>query len=125
MKIIRLLILLVVTCSSCTDSSHSNDLIEIEGIPPGAIQEEFADTPGLIKVSVNDNSGKIIAQGLYLNQKREGSWVEYSTTGKIKSVITYVAGKMEGTKIEFNESGQLQSQSYYHNGLQEGEYQKV
>lgn len=126
MRNLGLLILLAGTFLSCSDNSHSagSEPIELAGIPPGAVQEEFADSPGLVKVSVNDNSGKVIAQGLFLNQKRAGSWIEYSATGKIKSLTTYVDGKKEGTMVELNESGQLLRQSNFHNDLQEGEYKE-
>ncbi|MFM8833216.1 MAG: toxin-antitoxin system YwqK family antitoxin [Cytophagales bacterium] len=94
-----------------------------EGIPVGAIKEEFTDTPGLVRVKLVDQGGLKSADGYYLKNKRHGAWTEYQTNGLVKSVITYFEGKKEGLCMEM-ESGQMTKRFYYHNGLRHGDYKE-
>jgi antitoxin component YwqK of YwqJK toxin-antitoxin module len=122
-----LLILCLLTCFSCTEKERDSRPLsdtEIAGIPAGAVQEEFADAPGLVKVTLNDNNGKVSASGLYLNNQREGSWVEYYPTGATKSITTYIGGKKEGIALEFNDSGQLVKRSTFHLDQLDGDYRE-
>lgn len=119
-------VLLIVSLISCTEKqdSTSSSRAELVGIPAGALQEVFTDTPGLIKVTVNDNTGKVASSGLYLNKKREGSWVEYYPSGLTKSIATYIEGKKEGVTLEFNDNGQLSKRSNFHLDQLDGEYRE-
>ena len=122
---ILLIAYLLVSCSEKTESPASeSEPGEVNGIPAGAVIEEYADNPGLVKVTINDSQGKVSANGVYLNQKREGSWVDYTPTGLVKSITSYVSGKKEGALVEFNDNGQLLRRSYYHNDLRDGEYKE-
>lgn len=94
-----------------------------EGIPAGAIKEEFADTPGLVRVTLVDQGGLKSADGYYLNNKRQGAWTEYQTNGLVKSVTTYFEGKKEGLCMEM-ENGQMTKRFYYHNGMRHGDYKE-
>ncbi|MBS1554838.1 MAG: toxin-antitoxin system YwqK family antitoxin [Bacteroidetes bacterium] len=94
-----------------------------EGIPAGAIKEEFADTPGLVRVTLVDQGGLKSADGYYLNNKRHGAWTEYQTNGLVKSVTTYFEGKKEGLCMEM-ENGQMAKRFYYHSGLRHGDYKE-
>ncbi|MFN7603430.1 MAG: toxin-antitoxin system YwqK family antitoxin [Bacteroidota bacterium] len=94
-----------------------------EGLPRGAIKEEFADTPGLVRITLVDQGGLKSADGYYLNNKRHGAWTEYQTNGLVKSVTTYFEGKKEGLCMEM-ENGQMTKRFYYHNGLRHGDYKE-
>lgn len=127
MKISLALVILFVISLSCTEkdsASSSSPGNEIAGIPAGALQEEFSDSPGLIKVTVNDNNGKVTASGLYLNKNRQGSWVEYYPSGLTKSITTYIDGRKEGVALEFNDNGQLSKRSNFHLDQLDGDYRE-
>jgi len=127
MKIYLAAILLFITALSCTEkdsASSSSSGNELDGIPAGALQEEFTDSPGLTKITVNDNSGKVTASGLYMDNQREGSWVEYYPSGLTKSIATYVNGKKEGITLEFNDNGQLSKRTNYHLDQLDGDYRE-
>lgn len=94
-----------------------------EGIPPGATKEEFADAPGLVRVTLVDQGGLKSADGYYLNNKRHGAWTEYQTNGLVKSVTTYFEGQKEGLCMEM-ENGQMTKRFYYHSGLRHGDYKE-
>ncbi len=76
--------------------------VELEGIPPGAIQKEFTDAAGMVRVTLADNGGLKSADGTYVNGKREGTWTEYTTNGLVKSLTSYVNGEKEGIYVEMN-----------------------
>jgi hypothetical protein len=97
---------------------------ELEGIPPGAIKEEFADAPGMVRVLLSDNGGSKSADGTYMNGKKEGSWTEYYTNGVVKNITTYMAGEKEGIYAEMNNNGQLIKRFYYHKGQRHGDYKE-
>jgi antitoxin component YwqK of YwqJK toxin-antitoxin module len=127
MKTSCVFIMLTIVGFSCTEkdsTSSINSGNEITGIPAGAIQEEFSDSPGLIKVTVNDNNGKVTASGLYRNKQREGSWVEYYPSGLTKSITTYIDGKKEGVTLEFNDNGQLSKRTNFHLDQLDGDYRE-
>lgn len=127
MKLHLPLLMLSIVSLSCTKNDStlsSNTANEITGIPAGASQEEFSDSPGLVKVTVNDNEGKVIASGLYRDKQREGSWVEYYPSGLTKSITTYVDGKKEGVTLEFNDNGQLSKRSNFHLDQLDGDYRE-
>lgn len=95
---------------------------EGEGIPAGAQQETFADTPDVVQVTFNE--GGITQKGVYVNGKREGVWSEFQPNGLLKSVTSYVRGVKEGLYAEVNQSGQVTKRFFYHNNLRHGEYKE-
>jgi len=122
---IVLIAMIAAACGEKTDSSSSQEAGgSLSGVPAGAAKEEFADSPGLFKVSVSDNNGSLSASGTYRNDKREGSWVEYHPSGLVKTITSYVDGKKEGVFAELNSSGQLLKRCTYHNDQREGEYKE-
>jgi antitoxin component YwqK of YwqJK toxin-antitoxin module len=107
---------------SATSNGTTNGDAE-EGIPVGALKEEFTDTPGLVRVTLVDQGGLKSADGYYLNNQRHGTWTEYQTNGIIKSITSYYKGKKEGLCVEMN-NGQMTKRFYYHNGLRHGDYKE-
>ncbi|HRK53950.1 MAG TPA: toxin-antitoxin system YwqK family antitoxin [Cyclobacteriaceae bacterium] len=95
-----------------------------EGIPVGAIQERFEDTPSLAGVRLNDGAGNISQSGVIEDGKRVGNWVEYHPNGIVKSVVSYVDGKKEGLALEISNNGQLEKRMQYHNDQLHGDYRE-
>lgn len=119
------LLLILGIASSCSPPDASQKLSgEFQPpLPEGAITSP-SDKPGMVNVSMSDNTGKNVLTGIYINGKREGSWVEYYTNGLIKSVTTYVGGLKEGLFAEFSETGQTIRRCLYHLDQREGEYRE-
>ena len=113
-------VLFFTSCSTKTEQP----VVESADMPVGAIQEPFEDNPNMVKVTINDEAGKLIAYGIYLNGKREGSWTEIHPNGHVKNVSGYVNGLKEGQSVEIDNRGQLLEKFTYHNGELGGLYTK-
>lgn len=120
------IVLMFLLIMGCSQQDQTREAVggAIPEIPTGAMTESLEDTPGLTRVTLNDNNGKVAMGGFYLNQKREGSWVEYHPNGMIKTITTYVGGKKEGLFAEFSETGQTVRRCLYHNDQRDGEYRE-
>lgn len=125
MKYLKI-VLAALVLAACSENSGSSSKLEGElgGVPAGATKEEFADSPGLYKISVPDNAGAMSASGTLLNDKKQGSWVEYYPNGIVKTITAYVDGKKEGIYLEMNASGQVVKRCNFHNDVREGEYRE-
>lgn len=120
------IVLMFLLIMGCSQQGQKGEAVggSVPEIPIGAMTESLEDTPGLTRVTLNDNNGKVAMGGFYLNQKREGSWVEYHPNGMIKTITTYVGGKKEGMFAEFSETGQTVRRCLYHNDQRDGEYRE-
>src|SRR5580704_5644198 len=121
------LMLLISACS--TPASENNEAgagteLASGDIPSGALREKFDDNPQMEKITINDASGHLSAQGTVLNGKKEGSWTEFYTNGSVKSVTPFVDGKKEGCYVELNNNGQFVKRISFHNNLRHGEYKE-
>ncbi len=123
MKRVEILFLagLVVGCGKDSGQVNQSDAVA----PLLGVQEEFKDSPGLLKTVIRDGNDKISMTGYYLRGKKESSWVEYHPNGSmIKSLSSYVQDKKEGMSLEFNTSNQLVKRCFYHNDQLHGEYKE-
>ncbi len=108
------IILVVFGCSTSYDSGSSPDL------PEGSEVEEYADIPGLVKVTVRTPDGAIAGEGDYYNGVRHGTWTEYDSDKRfVKSISTYNSGKKQGVEFTFDR-GYVVSKTYYSNDLEHG-----
>lgn len=114
---------MLVSCSE-SDSGTSSSPATAAGLPAGAIEEPFSDTPGLSRITLKDGSGNLAQSGITEDGDLEGNWVEYHPNGLVKSITSYVDGKKEGLMIELNNSGQLEKKMTYHNDMLHGEYKE-
>ncbi len=48
-----------------------------------------------------------IEEGVYLNNRKEGIWIEYYKNGKERSKLTYVNGVLEGDAIFYSSDGKI------------------
>ncbi len=115
-------VLMLFSCSS--SDSEQTSTVMAEGIPAGAIQKQFEDTPSLTGVRWNDGAGNALQTGLVEDGKRVGNWVEYYSNGLVRSVTPYVNGKREGMAFELSNNGQLEKRIQYHNDQLHGEYRE-
>ena len=68
-----------------------------------------------------DPYGKKMAEGSYLNEKREGLWQFFSENIKV-SEEEYKDGKKHGISRRFYPTGEILDMSEWRNGIQEGDY---
>jgi antitoxin component YwqK of YwqJK toxin-antitoxin module len=67
----------------------------------------------------------LIAEGMYLNSMKHGTWREYyDETGSMMIEENYRHGVKHGRYTSFHPNGQVFSEGYFFNGLREG-YFKV
>lgn len=50
---------------------------------------------------------QIIETGMYVNNRREGEWIEFHITGKMRSKLTYVNGALDGPATFYDEKGNV------------------
>ena len=68
-----------------------------------------------------EQGGKKIAEGIFVDEKREGNWTFFSGDVKI-SEETYQGGLKHGVSRRFYPTGEVLEESEWQNGLQEGNY---
>ena len=68
------------------------------------------------------DSGKILKESHFSNDKKNGLEKIYYENGKISSIKNYKDGKADGEYIEYYTDGELKLKGSYKNGLREGEF---
>ena len=53
------------------------------------------------------NSNQIVEEGLYINNRKSGIWIEYYCNSKKRSELTYVNGVLEGKAIFYSSDGKI------------------
>jgi len=62
-------------------------------------------------------------EGHYINDEKDGKWVDYLPGGLLPAVITnYKEGKLEGLMIQYGRRSEKISESEYKNGVKEGKF---
>ena len=69
-----------------------------------------------------DKFGKKVAQGNYLNQKKEGNWIYFSGNKKI-SEEQFQNGIKSGVSLKYYDTGELMEEVDWVDGKQEGKHQ--
>ena len=69
-----------------------------------------------------DEWGRKIAEGDFVNEKKEGIWIVYSENRKVADE-NYHNGLKDGVCCKYYDSGELLEKSEWKNGKQEGKYQ--
>lgn len=117
---IVLLILLLVGCGQGPASGEQpKDAAQEQ---PMGVQENFDDTPGLIRSEIFDASGRLATVGYWLDGKKAGSWTDYTEDDRVHRLTNYIGGKKEGVYLEFNTANQLMVRCFYHNDKRHGKY---
>lgn len=68
-----------------------------------------------------DEWGKKVAEGTYLNEKKEGTWIYFSENRKIADEL-FKYGVKNGPAHRFYDSGELLEETVWQNGVQQGMY---
>lgn len=82
----------------------------------------YAEDSDSALVTMFDPLGNKLSDGIYLNEKREGTWTFYSD-GLIISEEEYRNGIKHGVSKKFYPTGELLEEAEWRNGQQEGNYQ--
>jgi antitoxin component YwqK of YwqJK toxin-antitoxin module len=62
-------------------------------------------------------------EGHYINDEKDGKWVDYLPGGIMPAVITnYKDGKLDGLMTQFGRRGEKVSEAVYKNGVKEGKF---
>lgn len=69
-----------------------------------------------------DEWGRKVAEGIFVNEKKEGTWAIYAANRKVAEEH-YVSGLKDGVCRKFYNSGQKLEESEWKGGKQEGKYQ--
>lgn len=67
-------------------------------------------------------NGAVMAEGMYINQKKEGTWTYYDDQTILSSKETYVDGKLHGVSMVYFLNGQLAAKIPYVDGLKTGDF---
>jgi antitoxin component YwqK of YwqJK toxin-antitoxin module len=73
-------------------------------------------------VNLYDQYGKKIAEGLYVNEKKEGTWLLFSENIKVAEE-KYAGGQKHGISRKFYPSGEVYEEAEWVEGKLEGKYQ--
>lgn len=65
---------------------------------------------------------KVMDEGKYVNDKKEGAWKKYYESGKVKSELTYVTNKADGYAKFYYENGNLSEEGVWRNNKWVGDY---
>lgn len=71
-----------------------------------------------------DGGGKMVAEGKYVDQKKDSTWVFYNQEGKVLSEETYLMGKKNGVFKVYYSNGQIAEEKSWKNGLANGPWKK-
>jgi len=87
---------------------------------------KYSDDGVICKVSSFFENGNPMAEGTFVNQKKDGTWVFYSDIdGKKVAQENYSMDELDGRKISFYpETGEPAEITYYKDGIKDGLYQK-
>jgi antitoxin component YwqK of YwqJK toxin-antitoxin module len=81
----------------------------------------YTEKPDEADAQLFDESGKLVGQGKYINQKKSGEW-KYLSDGKMVSTETYLNGQKNGTFKRFYKTGELLEESNWQNDKLNGIY---
>jgi antitoxin component YwqK of YwqJK toxin-antitoxin module len=61
------------------------------------------------------NPTRVIEMGYYVNNRKEGEWIEYYCNGKMRNKLTYKNGVLEGPATLFNTDGSVLKEGAFQN----------
>ena len=84
--------------------------------------EKFAIRNG--KWKEFNKHGVLIAEGIYVNNRKHGVWREYYDAGGIMIEETFIYGVQHGRFASYHPTGELLSEGQYYNGRREGYFRQ-
>lgn len=85
-------------------------------------QIKYSEVSDSAYTQIFDVLGKKVAEGIYVNQKKEGSWIYFSGK-RIVSEEQFKKGLKNGISKKYYDSGELMEEIGWVNGKQQGSYQ--
>jgi antitoxin component YwqK of YwqJK toxin-antitoxin module len=86
------------------------------------VQINYSEVSDSAQTQIFDVLGKKVAEGVYVNQKKEGNWIYFSGK-KIVSEEQFKKDLKHGISKKYYNSGELMEEIDWVNGKQEGSYQ--
>jgi antitoxin component YwqK of YwqJK toxin-antitoxin module len=123
MKLLLTAVSLLIMITSCKQSTPSTEVVATFDTTGYTIQ----DIPGTnaqwaVKM---DASGNRLDEGTIVNGQKEGTWIEYHTTGGFPSKsVNYLNGILNGPYIEYTNRGQISLKAFYKNNKLDGPWAK-
>lgn len=66
----------------------------------------------------------LMAEGKYINQKKDSVWLTYDTAGRLKALDTYVDDERSGRSLVYHENGAVSEETTYVDGKRHGEWKQ-
>ena len=64
--------------------------------------------------------GKLIAQGIYYDQKKDSTWRYFGEKGQVVQIENWKRGAKEGEELIYSDEGQVAQRLHWKNGKQDG-----
>ena len=84
-----------------------------------SVTKYYGDTA---RAEVFTIKGKILAKGIFIDQKKDSTWVYFSDHGKISQKENFYKGNKTGLEETYYPSGQVASQIEFINGTENGNF---
>ena len=88
----------------------------------------FSEKGKVSRSQMYHNSGYMMAQGKYIDQKKDSIWVYYDDRGFVSYQESYLKGELNGQKVYFyaprDEKLYVSRYEYYKNGVLHGEFKE-
>ncbi len=115
------------------DSSLRYEAIFDNGIPVGIMKRynpngslsaimDFHVNPSKCYTKIHGKSGGIIAEGMYINQKKDSIWVYYSSDKSVRLKEYYSEGLLSGTSEDYYHDGNISQKTNYKDGVKNGQW---
>ena len=90
--------------------------------PKGKITSEMllSDKGNVARGKLFHNNGNVMANGKYVNKKKDSTWNFYALSGKIIRTENLLNGTLNGQVIEYYENGNIKSKTTYTKGTAQG-----
>jgi antitoxin component YwqK of YwqJK toxin-antitoxin module len=93
-----------------------------EGGKTKAIVKHSNDGKSSYSTSFYPNGKTIMAEGKYVLQQKDSTWVFYDTAGKLKTKENYTFGKLNGISTIYYSDGSVSEKNTFVNGVRNGEW---
>ncbi|KAF0195314.1 MAG: hypothetical protein FD166_3030 [Bacteroidetes bacterium] len=105
---------------SFTDDKPTGHFIYYDTTGAVKAESEFSENGTKSMTTAFYRNGVKMSEGLYVNEKREGTWKFYNEEGVLISEENYRNGQAEGTWKTFYANNAILEEINYHSGIKEG-----
>ncbi len=112
---IRHIIFLLFICV-CSAKAQTSEIVAVDTINKIDIKG-YKVGKWVIKGKHKPGSGYAIEQtietGMYMNNRKEGVWIEFYKNGKMRTKLTYVNGTLNARALFYDETEKVRSQGAF------------